>query len=383
MAPVRSKKAQHQTVDTWLSDPQDLPRADIDLRDKQAGRQKLFRTIIFGIVFVMFPLSMLANMAMLPKVLEARPVVAAQAAQLNPETKAAAMLEVKNWLAQNPSPLPGGTLLSWDGVEIQAEPSITVNKDTNQTEEKQGLQLHTMTVAASTKTVFTTTVQVAYSPVRGAKVVGAPTLVPKAPNDEDLWPNLTMWPGMNKITTTDAVTQAASGWVDAFTSGNPDKLRLAVGDTASNHSYVPLAQATASDVRVLEVGAPKRTGTDSEEKAPSRVVARVSFGIKWTGQNVEHASALSRVTYDVLIERAETNAPVIVAWGGTGTGETLKPYGNAVERKLTTDSIPDSVETKAPGAPAPAPAPAAPAAEPSALPTVGALVPPAPPTTGK
>jgi hypothetical protein len=207
----------------------------------------------------------------------------------------------------------------------------------------------------------------------------------EGPNDEDLWPNLTT-AGLNKITTTDAVTQAANAWVEAFTSGNPDKLRLAVGDTAGNHSYVPLAQATASDIRVVEVAAPKKTGTDADEKAPSSVVARVSFGIKWTGQNVEHASALSRVTYDVLIERAETNAPIIVAWGGTGTGEILKPYGNAVERKLTTDSIPDSVETKAPGAPAatsaPA-APAAPAAEPSALPTVGALVPPAPPTTGK
>jgi hypothetical protein len=156
MSPVRSKKAQHQTVDTWLSDPQDLPRADIDLRDKQAGRQKLFRTIIVGIVFVMFPLSMLANMAMLPKVLEARPVAEAPAAQLNPETKAAAMLEVKNWLAQNPSPLPGGTLLSWDGVEIQAEPSITVNKDTNQTEEKQACSC-TDDGGHSTKTVFTTT----------------------------------------------------------------------------------------------------------------------------------------------------------------------------------------------------------------------------------
>jgi hypothetical protein len=372
MAPVRSKKAQ-PSVDTWLSDPQDLPRADIDLRDKQASRQKLFRGLIFTVLFGLFPISMLANMAMMPKLLEARPVLEAPAAQLNPETKAAAMLEVKNWLAHEPSPLPGGSLLSWDGAEIQAEPSITVNKDTNQTEEVQGLQLHTMTVASTTGAVFTTTVQVAYSPVRGAKVVGTPTLVPKAPNDSSQWPNLTTWPGYTKVTTTDAVTQSATAWVEAFTSGNPDKLRLAVGDTAVNHSYVPLSQAIASDVRVVEVAARKSADTGSEEKAPSQVIARVSFAIKWVGQDVGRATVLSRVTYDVLIERAETNAPIVVAWGGTGTGASLKPYGNAVERKLTTDSIPDSVETKAPDAPA----------APAAIPTVGALVPPAPPTTGK
>ena len=149
----------------WLEEADELPRADVEMKDRAAKRQKFFRRSIAGIVYVAFPLSMLCNFAVVPKVLDAKPVVTAQQSQLTSETKPAAMLAVQTWLAQTPSPLPGGQLLSWDGVDIQAQPEVVVNPDNGQTTEKQGLQLHHMTVAASTGVVVVQSVVQVLVPV--------------------------------------------------------------------------------------------------------------------------------------------------------------------------------------------------------------------------
>jgi hypothetical protein len=374
----------------WLDNAHELPRADIEMKDRAAKRQKFFRRSIVGIVYVAFPLSMLCNFAVVPKVLDAKPVAAAQQSQLTSETKPAAMLAVQTWLAQNPSPLPGGQLLSWDGVDIQAQPEISVNPDNGQTTEKQGLQLHHMTVAASTGQVFDTTVQVGYSKFRGAQVIGEPTLIPRAPDDKAQWPNLTSWPDLTKVTASDAAVAAVNTWVEAFTSGNPDKLRLAVGDPADNRSYVPLSQVTATAVNVPEAAARIDPKADTNTK-PSEIIARVSFAVQWQGQDLGRSQTPSRVSYDVLIKKADTAAPVVVAWGGVGTGENLSEYMNAVDgRKITSDGVDKSVSTASPSVTAPeapaAPASAPPAAKPatpapSSVPTVGAA--PKTPTTGK
>jgi hypothetical protein len=37
---------------------------------------------------------------------------------------------------------------------------------------------------------------------------------------------------------------------------------------------------------------------------------------------------------DVLVERASTAAPVVVAWGPSGSGPMLRPYQNAVPQSV-------------------------------------------------
>lgn len=367
----------------WLDSPDELPRADIELKDRAAKRQKLYRGSIIAIVFVAFPLSALCNIAVVPKVLDAKPAAVAQQSQLTSETKPAAMLAVQTWLAQTPSPLPGGQLLSWDGVDIQAQPQIDVNQDTGQATEKQGLQLHHLTVAAATGQVFDTTVQVGYSKVRGAQVIGQPALIPRAPDDKAQWPNLTSWPHLTKVTASDPVIQSVNAWVEAFSSGNPDKLRLAVGDTADNRSYVPLSKVTATSIQVTDAAARVDPKADSSTK-PSDVIARVTFAVQWQGQVLGRTETPSKVSYDVLIKKADTAAPVVVAWGGVGTGESLTEYMNAVDgRKITADGVDKAVSTASPTAPAPSAAPAAPApsSSPSSIPTLGTA--PQAPGTGK
>lgn len=337
---ARSKKAPRQSPeDFWKANAEELPRADIELVDRNAKRARLYRVVVFSCVFAV-PVMGLSAVAVVPKLLATPVAAAAHSDAVNSPTKGVAMTAVQAWLNQSPSPLPGGQILSWDGAQVQATPSIKVNKDTNQTTEVQGLELNTLTLVAPNGALFTTQVQVGYSPIRGAQVIGQPTLIPRAPDDKGSWPNLTPWPDFTKVGSTDAIKQAASAWVKAFTSGDPDALRLAVGDTSQTHSYVPLVQATATDVKVGDAAARKTASDSSGQAKASEVVAQVSFAVTWAGQPVDRNTTPARITYDVLIDKADTASPVVVAWGGAGSGESLAPFGNAVDgRKITTDGL--------------------------------------------
>jgi hypothetical protein len=337
------------TDDFWLNDAEELPRADIPSVGKTSRRVKFYRACLVGSL-VLLPVSLLANVAYLPKLAEKPAAAPVSDNQLDSPTKGVAIQAVDRWLAQTPAPLPGGQILSWDGVKIQKSPSTTTDSN-GQTTEHQGLELHTLTLVSGTGALFTTQVQVGYSPFRGAQVLGSPTLIPRAPDDKQAWPNLTAWPDLVKVTKTDAMAQAASAWVKAFSSGDPNALRLAVGDTADAHSYVPLVQATASDVQVGDVASVKPVSDAPADAKPKQVVAQVSFAVVWQGQVVGRSDTPSRVTYDVLIDQADTASPKVVAWGGAGTGESLVPFQNAVDgRKITADAIGKAVPSASPSA---------------------------------
>lgn len=340
---ARTAKRNTHHDDFWAHEAEELPRADIGSVESTSKRIKFVKAWIIGSI-VLLPIALLAIISFMPKLLEEPAALPVQNNQLDSPTKPVAMQSVKNWLAQSPSPLPGGQILSWDGVKIQAEPKIETNPDNGQVEETQGLELHTMTVISASGSYFTTQIQVGYSPVRGAQVLGAPTLIPRAPDDKQTWPNLTAWPNLVKTGKPEPVVQAASAWAKAFTSGDPDSLRLAVGDTGANRSYVPLVQVTVSDIRVGDVAALKPSPETPVDEKPDQVVAQVSFAVVWQGQVLGRSETPSRVTYDVLIDQANTASPKVVAWGGAGTGETLKPYMNAIEgRTITSDVIDKAV----------------------------------------
>ena len=347
---ARNAKSNHrnQADDFWAKEAEELPRADVAAVQTNGRRIKLYKVWVVASV-VLLPVALLAIISFMPKFLEKPPAMPVANNQLDSPTKAVAMQAVKNWLAQSPSPLPGGQVLSWDGVKIQQEPKTTTNTANGQVEEVQGLELHTLTVVSPSGAFFTTQIQVGYSPIRGAQVLGAPTLIPRAPDDKQAWPNLTAWPNLVKTAKPDAVVQSVGAWTKAFTSGDPDALRLAVGDTADNRSYVPLVQVTASDIRVGDVASQKPAKDAPVDEKPKQVVAQVSFAVVWQGQKLGRSETPSRVTYDVLLDQADTASPKVVAWGGAGTGESLKPYQNAVEgRKITSDIITNTVPTADP-----------------------------------
>jgi hypothetical protein len=346
MARNAKRNTRNQSEDFWGNDAEELPRADVESVQLTAKRIKLYKVWVISSV-VLLPIALLAIISFLPKFLEEPVVAPPQVNQLDAPTKAAAMKSVQDWLNKQPSPMPGGKILSWDGVDIQAEPKTTTDSKGN-VSETQGLQLNNLTLISPSGSIFNTQVQVAYSPTRGAKVLGDPTLIPSAPDDKQSWPNLKAWPNLVQTAKLPPVEQAANAWAKAFTSGDPDALRLAVGDTSADRSYVPLVQTTASNVAVGDVASRPLPADAEKDTKPTQVVAQVSFGIAWEGQNLGTSQTPSRVTYDVLIDKADTAAPQVVAWGGAGSGETLKPYMNAVEgRKITAATIDKAVPAAA------------------------------------
>lgn len=347
MARNAKRNTRTQSDDFWGNDAEELPRADVETVQLTVKRIKLYKIWVISSV-VLLPIALLAIISFLPKFLEEPPVAQVQTNQLDSPTKAVAMKSVQDWLNKTPSPFPGGKILSWDGVQIQVEPKITTEENGDVTE-VQGLQMHNLTLISPSGSFFNTQVQVGYSPVRGAKVLGDPTLIPRAPDDNQSWPNLKTWPNLVSASKLDPVTQAATAWAKAFTSGDPDALRLAVRDASPDRSYVPLVQATASNISVGDVASQPLPVEAEKGTIPKQVVAQVSFGIAWEGQDLGNSQTPSRVTYDVLIDNADTAAPAVVAWGGAGTGESLKPYMNAVEgRKITAGTI-DKAVPKAAG----------------------------------
>ncbi|MEH0110589.1 hypothetical protein V6N00_12835 [Tersicoccus sp. MR15.9] len=343
--PLTARRSKPDHGPAWLDDVEEAPRAGMeDVRRK--NRMYAATRRILTLMPWMFAVLALMYLSTLPRLLEPAAAAPAAAAQIDSPTKAVAIQAVQNWLDADPSPLPGGKILSWDGAKVQADPAVTTNKDNGQSTEVQGLQLNTLTLTNGSGQIFTTTVQVGYSPIRGAQVIGAPTLIPRAPDDTQQWPNLSSWPGLTKVSATDPVTQAVTAWAKAYTSGDPNALRLAVGDTSTDHAYIPLAGATMHGVTVEDAATKTATADGSPAVTASDVVARVSFGITWQGQKIGRDATPSKVTYDVLITRADTASPQVVAWGGVGQGPDLSPFANAVTgRTITGPDTPTTAPT--------------------------------------
>ena len=269
-----------------------------------------------------------------------KPPVATKSTEVNASPgKSIAQAKVAEWLAQDPSPLPGGYIISWDGFE-----TIKGGKPKNETDNPaNAAELHTFTLATNTgeKAVFyDATVLVSVSDALGAIAATEPTLLPRVPASSQGWSSQT-WPGYETAQVPDAVTQSAAQWAKAFTE-SADALRLYVGDEDASHSYMPLQGARVLSTVIPSAGYIKVEG---EEKAKV-IIARVELTLAWSSAADAKGS---KVMYDVRIEQAHTASPKIVAWGPAGTGPTLEKYGNAVIGLTVANSnANDSIPTQAP-----------------------------------
>lgn len=255
--------------------------------------------------------------------------------------KSAAHTKVTEWLATDPSPLPGGHIVSWDGFETikGSKPSSSSDNPANDAE----LHQFTLATIVGGKTVFfDATVLVSVSPVLGAIAGPDPSLMPRVPAASQGWSSQ-VWAGYETATVPEAAVQSTVAWAKAFTE-SADALRLYVGDEREGHSYMPLQGARVLASTVTDAGFIKVEG----ESKPKVILARVQLTLAWSGAPDAKGS---KATYDVRIEQAHTASPRIVAWGPSGTGPTLEKFGNAVTgTKLSTSST-DPVPT----APTPAP----------------------------
>lgn len=183
------------------------------------------------------------------------------------------------------------------------------------------------------------------------------------------------WFGLGTATPSEAVVSSVEEWATAFTSGDPTALRRLTRDQDASSTYVPLtgietlqsAKITTASYQVI----PAADGKTKDDK--TKMIVQVTLEVWWDGQTPTEEQLLSpkpptaqKITYDLLVLQADTDAAYVVAWGEPGTGPDLKPKVNALAGVDTRNlepsdgtQIPDPEESLAPnGTPTPEGTPA-------------------------
>lgn len=242
-------------------------------------------------------------------------------------SKATAHAAVLAWLDATPSQLPGGRILTVDDVthaDYRGQTKDEREAVTGQ-QDQTTLDIVTFTLVDPNGVLYRSSVSVAVDPRGFATPVSSPSLERIPTLDSTAITTTEPWPGRETIAASESVTAAVEQWAYTYAGGNSDKLRLAVGDPDGTHLYIPLPKMNTVTAATI-----KATIITPAGKAPGGqvVAARVDLTLGWAGQaNPEHRGATTSL--DVLVERADTAAPLVTAWGAPGTGPTLVRYQNA------------------------------------------------------
>lgn len=314
---ARTKKSGATSVDVW-----DLTREQevVVPKDRPTVSQRVKKLVLWTIL-LMFPLQTLvtfASMQATQKAQQASPE--AGAAKVSSPGRFVATRAIEQWLAATPAPIPGGRIVSWDGATTRQAP---LDANGNPTADWLS-STENFTIADASGNQFTTAVQVALDPRGGAKTISGPSLLPVATAASDEWvSNTDPWPGLDSSVASDPVNAAIGSWAAAFTGGDADALRLAVGDPNPTHGYVPLSGMQLDGATIDRA---------AKLADPSRLLVRavLTFADRQADPTSSIKPEVSTVIYDVLLARADTAAPAVVAWGPPGSGPSLVPFMNAV-----------------------------------------------------
>jgi len=282
------------------------------------------RRLIALLAFVAVPLCVLTGLGMLAQANagagELSPGAVSSAANDSPG-KTAAYTALQAWLDAEPSALPGGRIISWDGYSTQ-EPDAEAHDSAGQPI-RYSLETDRFTIEHAGLR-YAASVLVGISPTGAAGVIGTPTLMPKIAiiPPETFSP----WFGLAPTQAPAAVVDAVDDWARAFASGDPATLKRAIQDPDAGRSYLPLIGVTElSDARVTVSAFTPLATSES-------MLARVELEVTWATEDAAPSKSGSAppVSYDVLISAARTATPFVVAWGAIGSGTALAPYVNGM-----------------------------------------------------
>lgn len=255
---------------------------------------------------------------------------------------------VHDWLATDP--MPGIDLLGWsyavtiddrDEVIAQLQEDETLPDDPAEVAAIDSTEVHFFNLTSSNDNFYTASVQIAYNPVEGARLTSDVTLIADEPMLTQ--PNVTELDGED-TEVTDGIARSVQSWGEAYYSAEPDTLKLAIGDGRDGYGYVPMPEADEVNATVLSAIVHPSAETSEDSPAPDIVYARVQIEVTWPLPEFEEEELAemeevgtvpepqeTTISYDVLIEEADTQAPTVVAWGPVGDYEQLGPFSNAVE----------------------------------------------------
>lgn len=331
----------HTAESIWGDEVLDLPRPGGPAERAVQRKTRRLRVFVWASVCLL-PLALLGDVALVGSRATSKTASTTSAGASAGET--AARLEIARWASQHPSPLPGARIVDWLGTT-----PVPLSKPGKQSPVAGGTvfraEIDRFAVTGASGKLFDVSVEVALGSHGSAVPVGDPSIEPGPPSIAS--PSSDgPWPGINATATVSStVAQAIQGWAQAYTSGSPSALHLAVGDPSSADFYQPLsgvASVTATPTWAAPVGS----------KSSDAEIVEVDLAITWSSQTSatsgvsgtsgttgvsglsgsSGSSSLTPMTMDVLVERASSAAPVVVAWGPPGSGPTLTPYANAIHR---------------------------------------------------
>lgn len=352
------RRTTRNTRSVW-DDPTAKLNKEAPAVKKMMRREKWKRRVIKFNALVAAPLILLVAIAVFtnataPKNDTADPAAASTAVN-GSYGKAAAFTTVTDWLAAEPAPLPGGTIVSWDGYSIQKAPPP---EDENKQPVTYSYETHRFTINSDIGT-FAVSVLVAVDGAHQVTVIGTPSPRPLATGE--VADQLNPWFGLDQTNASGDVKESAAAWAEVYMSGDADELRRAVQDKNPKHYYIPFVGVDR--VESVDVNAAAYIPTDDEGAEPKFMTVRVEVKVWWDGTAPpadEDADAKSSATdegdedepepatftYDLLVDDPGSAAPVIVAWGAPGSGGSLKPYQNATDAPVETPDSDASDDTK-------------------------------------
>jgi hypothetical protein len=299
----------------WFPETVEAPRANAPDTDTLARRQRRYRLVVWLCV-ISTPIAMVALLASTTRH-PSTPTVVSSSGATSSAGKVAATIQVEKWLKSTPDPLPNGRIVSWDGAYDLPAPAVRRGSSAPAVGFR--VEVDRFTVQGNPG-IFEADVEVALTP-SGPAALGGPSLSPfrLGPSGTSQATENGPWPGLVATSSVPpAVSQAVQSWADAYTSGNPATLALAVGDPNTADHYMPLSGVSAVSAAVVEAA---RIGG----ARVNQMAVQVSLDITWADQ--QNGSAVNpqgpQTTLDVLVDRAYTAAPVVVAWGPPGSGPTL------------------------------------------------------------
>lgn len=289
-----------------------------------------------------------------------------------PSTSADALGHVTSWLNTTPSPIPGAQVAGWVSYIVTNEAAPDAGDGASD-----GLQreTHTVSLITANDTSVNVQVQVAVDAHGRATMIGTPAISSVLPRDTESAPS--PWVGLPSADVGETGSKAIENWAKALTSSDPAALALAVGDTDTTHAYVPL-------VGVQNVTTTVTGGAwlvDSSGNQTGDAIASVQMRIEWVGEAYTEESLPAVFTYDVLLRGASSAAPVVTAWGGSGTGPSLTDFINHVPADMAGVVLPITPNVTTEGLPTET-APGATQGNPAVEPGAEAPVDPATQTQG-
>lgn len=356
MTVARRKQKRNTTTDAgtpWEGAAEvETPNPQSPANQKQAKWRKRYRIVawasLIGMPIVLVVDLSLASTMMDPNFGKEDVTVTDQVDSVG---KSAAWVQMQSWLATEPSPLPGATIISWDGYQTKEQDHAVASQILQAWGERDyKVELHRFTLSASGQ-LYSAEVTIAVDGNGQSEVIGTPSALPIAPSSTG-WSTKGAWMNVVETTKTDAMAEAVDNWAKAYISGDSTTLRLAVGDPDSSHTYMPLTGATAVKTQVTRAGyVPQVTDkTVVNQEHPDTVIAQVELKFTWDGQSAQEVDAKGKgQTMDVLIKNANTASPKVVAWGAVGTGPDLTEYQNAVTgRQIKSDQQKQTNSSQAP-----------------------------------